>query len=49
MDRELNRRTFIKRAAATGSGVVASGTGLTPAAMARRKPVRHSTERRTSS
>jgi arylsulfatase A-like enzyme len=45
MNQELNRRTFIKRAAATGTGALASGGVLTPAAMARRKPVRHSSER----
>ena len=45
MNQELNRRTFIKRAAATGGGALTSSTLLTPAAMARRKPVRHSAER----
>jgi arylsulfatase A-like enzyme len=39
MTPDLNRRTFIKRAAATGGGVIASGA-LTPAARARTKALR---------
>jgi arylsulfatase A-like enzyme len=45
MDQELNRRSFIKRAATTGGGVIATGTALTPAAQAKRKPVPKKTER----
>ncbi|HTX46688.1 MAG TPA: sulfatase-like hydrolase/transferase [Solirubrobacteraceae bacterium] len=41
----MNRRSFIKRAATTGGGVIATGAGLTPAAEAKRKPVRAHTER----
>jgi arylsulfatase A-like enzyme len=45
MNQQLNRRAFIKRAVTTGSGVLASGAALTPAAQARRKPVRAPKER----
>jgi arylsulfatase A-like enzyme len=38
MDQELNRRSFIKRAATTSGGVIATGAALAPAAEAKRNP-----------